>query len=378
MTVHETAPIQSVPVFSPSLARRVLAVVRRYRLFQPGNKILVAVSGGSDSVALLHLLHELKSEWRLDLSVVHVNYGLRGKESDDDEGFVRRLCGHLAIPCIVRKVALSRNMKDGRHHSLQARARDVRYRMMKEVAAAEGANRVALGHTADDQAETILMWLLRGTGLTGLAGMPIRREDLFIRPLLTVTRADLAACLTSHGIEFRTDSSNAKLLYRRNRIRHELLPTITALAPSFLRVMSRQSEIVGEDDRFLEQLTTDWLRRVLKEEAGHPVLDRTALLAAPLALQRRLVRRILRRLNQRGVASRFSSVEAVLRQVVKAASGARLTLDGLEILRDGGAIRFMPKDSSLSTHRMPVIEPLLIGVPGSVTWPGTRRRSLRR
>jgi tRNA(Ile)-lysidine synthase len=374
MTVHETASIRSVSLFNPLLIRRVLAVVRRYRLFQPGNKILAAVSGGSDSVALLYLLHELKSEWRLDLSAIHINYGLRGKESGEDERFVRRLCGRLAVPCIVKKIDLSRHMKGGRHHSLQARARDARYRIMKEVAAAGGIDRVALGHTADDQAETILMWLLRGAGLTGLGGMPIVREELFVRPLLTVTRADLASGLASHGIEFRTDSTNAKLLYRRNRIRHELVPTITALAPSFARVMSRQSELVSEDNRFLEQLTTDWLPRVLREEAGEPVLNRTALLAAPVALQRRLVRRVLRRLNQRGVSARFSTVEAVLRQVVKAPSGARLTVAGIEIARDGTAIRFMRKDSSVTRRHVHAIGPRIVAVPGSVLWPVTGQR----
>ena len=193
MTACEAESVRSAALFEPTLVRRVLAVVRRHRLFQPGNKIMAAVSGGPDSVALLHLLHELRPEWRLDLSVIHVNYGLRGKESDEDEQFVRRLCRRLAVPCIVRRIDLLRDMEAGRHRSLQARARDVRYRIMKEVAAAEGVNRVALGHTADDQAETILMWLLRGAGITGLAGMPIVREELFIRPLLTVARGDAAA-----------------------------------------------------------------------------------------------------------------------------------------------------------------------------------------
>jgi tRNA(Ile)-lysidine synthase len=374
MTVEEAASIQSFSLFDASLAHRILAFVRRYRLLQPGTKLLVAVSGGSDSVALLYLLHQLQPEWRLDLSVVHVNYGLRGKESDEDERFVRGLCRRLAVPCIVKKIDLSRYSTGRRQSSLQARARDIRYRIMREAAAAEGAGRVALGHTADDQAETILMWLVRGAGLTGLAGMPAVREDLFIRPLLTVARADLAAALTSHGIEFRTDSTNAKLLYRRNRIRHELLPAITALAPSFLKVMSRQSEVLGEDDRFLERLATDWLPRVLREEAGQPVLNRTALLAAPLAIQRRVVRRVLRRFNHQGAASRFSSVEAVLRQVVRAASGARVTLGGIEILRDGAAIRFMQKDRSVPRHHMQAIESLTLGVPGSVVWPVTGQR----
>ena len=227
MTACETEPIPSASSFDPALVRRVVAVVRRRRLFQAGSRILVAVSGGSDSVALLHLLHDLKPDWRLDLSVIHVNYGLRGKESDEDGEFVQRLCRRLTVPFIMKRVDLSRDTERHPQRSLQARARDIRYRIMREVAAAERVDRVALGHTADDQAETILMWLLRGAGMTGLAGMPIIREGLFIRPLLATEREELVAGLASRAIAFRTDSTNAKLLYRRNRIRHELLPIIT-------------------------------------------------------------------------------------------------------------------------------------------------------
>jgi tRNA(Ile)-lysidine synthase len=374
MTSCETELVTSVPSFDPALVRRVVAVVRRHRLIQPGNKILVAVSGGSDSLALLYLLHELKPAWSLDLSVVHVNYGLRGEESDEDERFVRRLCRRLTVPCITRRVDLSQRQEGLRRSSLQARARDIRYRIMKEVAAVEGVDRVALGHTADDQAETILLWLLRGAGLTGLAGMPVVRESLFIRPLLTITRAELSAALESRAIEFRTDSTNAKPLYRRNRIRHELLPAITALAPSFVKLMGRQSEVLGEEDRFLEQLVTEWLPRVLCEESGRLVLNRTTLLEAPLALQRRLVRRILRRLNHRGAASRFSAVEAVLRQVVKAPSGARLAVGGIEIVRDGTVIRFIPEQGPAPARLSQAIDVIPVGIPGNVIWPGTGER----
>lgn len=374
MTACETEPIPSASSFDPALVRRVVAVVRRRRLFQAGNRILVAVSGGSDSVALLYLLHDLKPEWRLDLSVIHVNYGLRGKESDDDAEFVQRLCRRLTVPFIMKRADLSRDTERHPQRSLQARAREIRYRIMREVAAAEGADKVALGHTADDQAETILMWLLRGAGMTGLAGMPIVREGLFIRPLLTTAREELAVGLASRGIDFRTDSTNAKLLYRRNRIRHEVLPTITTLAPSFVKLMSRQSEVLGEENRFLEHLVTECLSRTLSRESGHPVLNRTTLLQAPLALQRRLVRRILCRLNPLGAASGFRAVDAVLRQVVNARSGARLTLDGIEIVRDGSAIRFMEKECSASSRCGEPIEPLPVGIPGSVIWPPTGER----
>jgi tRNA(Ile)-lysidine synthase len=371
------APAKCVAFSEASLVRRVIAVIRRRRLFQPGNKILVAVSGGPDSTALLCLLHGLQREWNLDLSVLHVNYGLRGTESDEDESFVRRLCHRLAVPCIVRSADLSHRVKGPRPTSLQEQARDIRYRIMKEVAAAQSVDKIALGHTADDQAETILLWLLRGAGLTGLAGMPIVREGLFIRPLLTITRLELIAYLASREIEFRTDSTNAKSLYRRNRIRHELMPCITSLAPSFMRLMERQSDVLGEEDRLLEQLVTDWLPQVLTRREGQHILDRSVLLNAPLALQRRLVRRVLRLLNHRGVASRFAVVDTILRQVVAGSSGARLIAGGIEVVREGGMIRLTRHAES---KPVPPLRPAIpvdgigIDIPGFVTWPGTGER----
>jgi tRNA(Ile)-lysidine synthase len=326
-------------------------------------------------VALLFLLHELRPEWKLNLAVIHVNYGLRGDESDEDERFVKDLCGRLEIPCIVKRVDLANQRERGGGRSLQERAREARYRVMREAAAAERADRVALGHTADDQAETILLWLLRGAGLTGLAGMPFVREGLFIRPLLTIPRADLAAALSSRAIEFRTDSTNATLIYRRNRIRHELLPVMTSLAPSFVRLVGRQSEVLNEEDRFLEQAVTDWLPRVLSMDRGRPVLNRAALLDAPLAMQRRVVRRVLRELDPRCAAPRFSVVEAVLHQVIRPPSGARLRAAGIEIVRDGAVIRFMRQaPSGLSGTSSHPIGTVPIEIPGSVLWPGTGER----
>jgi tRNA(Ile)-lysidine synthase len=371
-----TLEAESKPAISVDslLVRRMVSVIRRRRLFQSGSKILIAVSGGPDSVALLCLLHELRQEWNLELSVIHVNYGLRGKESDEDARFVRRFCHRLAIPCIVRLADLSQRVKSSRRSSLQEQARDIRYRFMREVAAEQRVDRIALGHTADDQAETILLWLLRGAGLTGLAGMPIVREGLFIRPLLNITRAELLSYLSSRRIEFRTDSTNVKSLYRRNRIRHELMPCIASLSPSFLKLMSRQSDVLGEEDRLLEQLVTEWLPGVWTQQEGQQILDRSALLNGPLALQRRLVRRVLRRLNHRGVASRFAVVDAVLQQVVMGSSGACLTAGGIDVVRDGAVIRFMRRAESRPEPMLNPNDGIRLDIPGSIAWSGTGQR----
>ncbi|MBX3343147.1 MAG: tRNA lysidine(34) synthetase TilS, partial [Nitrospira sp.] len=196
------------------LHNKVIRALRTHALLQRGQSILVAVSGGPDSVALLSLLHELTPGWNFSLTVVHCNYGLRGAESDGDASFVVELCRRLNLPCVVRSLHMPAR-EPGHPSSLQARARELRYRLFRDLAAELHLDRVALGHTADDQAETVLLRMLRGAGLRGLGGMPHRRGNLFVRPLLTVTRREILSYLETKSLSFRTDSSNATSVYLR-------------------------------------------------------------------------------------------------------------------------------------------------------------------
>jgi tRNA(Ile)-lysidine synthase len=165
----------------PALLDRIVRTIRERQLFGPGQHLLLAVSGGPDSVALLSLMASLAPSWRLKLTVVHFNYGLRGGESDGDEAFVSDFCRSRHIPLVVRRPVLT---KQRRASSLQMLARWARYEAMKSLAHEIQADRIVTGHTANDQAETILLWMLRGAGLTGLAGMPMireRRSSSFVR-----------------------------------------------------------------------------------------------------------------------------------------------------------------------------------------------------
>ena len=200
----------------PALLTHLVRTVRQQQLFVPGHHLLVAVSGGPDSVALLSLLHRLAPSWRLTLTAVHCNYGLRGAESDGDELFIKTFCLDRHLPLVIHRPRL---VKQRRRSSLQAMARDARYDFMKQLAHEVKADRIAVGHTANDQAETVLIWLLRGAGMAGLAGMPYAREDRIIRPLLAATREEVVAYLDREGLTYRRDSSNEKPLYHRNRIR---------------------------------------------------------------------------------------------------------------------------------------------------------------
>src|SRR5881296_3217097 len=256
------------------LAGRVAATARARGLLRPGDRVLAAVSGGPDSVALLSVLVALAPSWDLTLQAVHVNHGLRGAESDEDASFVAGLCDRLGVALTIERVTLAGPAGRRRGRSLQEQAREARYAAMVRVATALRMDKIALGHTADDQAETLVMWMLRGSGTAGLAGIPPSRGPQFIRPLLDYSRADIVAYLETQGLEFREDSSNAKLLYLRNRVRHELLPTLKRFNPAVLKVLGRQAEILREEDLCLQHSVSAHLAQMACQDAeGTVVVD---------------------------------------------------------------------------------------------------------
>ena len=361
-----------------SIARRVVAAIRTHDLLKPGNHILVAVSGGADSVALLSLMSSLADSWALTLTVLHVNHGLRGSEAREDATFVSKLCKQFGLRFVCKQadLALHPGRKDKR--SLQERAREARYAIFSRVAAELGADKVALGHTADDQAETLLMWMLRGSGTAGLAGIPPVRGTLFIRPLLDLSRTDLLAYLRTQGLSFREDSSNAKPVYLRNRVRHELLPALERFNPNIRRVLQRQADILREEDLYLEQSVVEKLARLVRDEVdGSLTLDRGQLLALPLALQRRALRMLIRRMSGKANGPSFRAVADLLSRVVHGRSGSAISVHGLTVSREYLKIRLRPRASGPgSASGVPVDHPstsmaLSNFLPCSLTWPLT-------
>jgi tRNA(Ile)-lysidine synthase len=355
----------------------LVRTVRQQQLFAPGQHVLVAVSGGPDSVALLSLLHRLTRTWRLTLTVVHCNYGLRGSESDDDESFVRTFCQERQLSLIAHRPMLAKRRQ---RSSLQAAARDARYDFMKQLAHEKGADCIAVGHTANDQAETVLMWLLRGAGMTGLAGMPYAREDRIIRPLLASTRGEVLAYLDSEGLTYRHDSSNEKPLFHRNRLRKELLPVITQLAPAAIRVLQRQADLLRDDEHYLDRVTSSLVRTlVCHDSKGGQRIVRQAFMELPVALQRRLVRRILRTYDEEGRASSLRTVESVRRILLKGKSGARLFLKQSCVILDQEEARFISgvveRDQRDGTESVQVKSGVLLPpVPSTVYWTGTNQQ----
>ena len=237
--------------------------------------VLVAVSGGPDSVALLRVLRTLKTEGDGRLLAAHFNHRLRDEESDADEAFVSDFCGGIDVPCEVGRAApgqLAAAAQDG----LEAAARQARYQFLQETAARLGARYVLTAHTADDQAETILHRILRGTGIAGLAGMqrvrPLGPAATLVRPLLEVRRGEVLAYLNQIGQAFRSDSTNEDRRFTRNRLRTELLPELAAhYSPSVVDALLRLGRLAGEVQSVVDRIVQDLAARAVTQGPGNEV-----------------------------------------------------------------------------------------------------------
>ncbi|MBI2877740.1 MAG: tRNA lysidine(34) synthetase TilS [Candidatus Tectomicrobia bacterium] len=301
--------------------------LKRHAMLSPGDRVLVAVSGGPDSLALLRALWLLRDEYSLSLRVAHLDHQTR-PETGQETRFVQSIAQELGLPCATRTVDVPAYRR-ARRLPLQVAAREVRYRFFEEEAAAHGYDRIALGHTADDQAETVLMRLLRGAGPRGLAGIPPVR-DPYVRPLIEITRREIEQFLADQGVAALQDPSNLKPLYLRNRIRLELLPGLRPYNPNLPQALTRLADILRQEDRYLEEHCRGLLSDLLLESGpGRLVLDRKRLEGLPLALQRRILREGIQQLkgDLRSISQRH--LEEVLAGLAGREAGKRYCLPGL-------------------------------------------------
>lgn len=302
----------------------------------PGERVLVAVSGGPDSLALLDVLYRLRGTLGIELSVAHLNHLLRGREAAADAAYVARLAERYGLPLILEEC----NVRDAwreRGGSLQAVAREMRYRFFERAAEETGAARVALGHQADDQAETIVFNFLRGTGIAGLAGIPPVR-DRYVRPLLAERRRTIEAYCRERGLVPRTDASNVKPVYTRNRLRLELIPHLEReYNPNLVPTLLRMAEVLREEDALLDAEASRALAAVMRasDDEGGVALERRPLLELPPALQRRVVRGAWEALPG-GAELPFDHVQRVLDLARRPRGGGRVELPGgARLTREG-------------------------------------------
>ncbi len=275
----------------------VLKAVRRKiadsAMLSGGESVLVALSGGPDSVALLHLLCRLRKKLKLDITALYINHQMRPRAARAEEEFCRQLCDRLKVRLLVERHDVPLVAKDS-GKGLEEAARDVRYAIFEEMVGKHAFDRVALGHHADDQVETVLFRLFRGTGRSGMAGIPAVRGS-YIRPLLSLRKTDILEYLCDNGVGYCDDRSNSSLKFRRNYIRHKLIPAVCEnLNPRANEAVLSLVDTFSAEEEYLESVVTRCWRKVVTTSPGEKLnLDLDVLCGYDRWLRRRLLRRCL-------------------------------------------------------------------------------------
>lgn len=292
--------------------KKVLESCDYHRMF-PRGKVLVALSGGGDSVALLHVLIRISNNLGISIEAAHLNHVLRGEESDRDERFCINLCKDLNIPLTVERLKAGEIYLDD--SSVETAARESRLAFFKRIASDGDFLRIATGHTLDDQAETILQRVMRGTGPSGLAGILPVRENLWVRPLLSVFREEARAYLSGMGILYREDSTNKDTAFYRNRIRHELLPLLTERFSTNIKVvLSRLADLTRIQEEYIEEKTMEAYKdSLIHEDRFKILLDKTRFIGYHKVLKQRIVRHCLKMLEGAGRDADKEEIENILK-----------------------------------------------------------------
>jgi len=355
-------------VLVQSLPQSVAAYIHKHALLKPGDRVGAAVSGGADSVALLRLLLELRKELGIVLSVVHFNHKLRGADSDADEHFVAELAQRykLDLHCEGSDVATYAAEK---RFSLETAARELRYEFFRRLLQQDRLNRIATAHTLDDQAETVLLRMIRGSGTRGLAGiypqLSIDSSRLsalsspapaIVRPLLSVKRKDLEAYLATINQSWREDASNRDLRHARNRVRHGILPRLERnLNPAVRETLAETAEIARAEEEYWEGEVAKLLPGPAKR-----AIKLATLQNLPLALQRRVIRSVTESL---GVRAEFHHVEEIL-ALASGTGRSAILPKGWVVSRNKNELRFEPP-----TKAVPLDYEYALSVPGAVDVP---------
>jgi tRNA(Ile)-lysidine synthase len=344
------------------LLARVARFIERHAMFRAGQTVGVAVSGGADSVCLLHILLELAPRWDLRLRVLHLNHNLRGEESRADAAFVAALADRLGLALAAGEADFS-----AAAGNLEQAAREARLKFFRERMAAGEVDSVALGHTLSDQAETVLFRFLRGAGSAGLAGIRPVTAGRIVRPLLEVDRAELEGFLRERGIPWREDSSNADPRFARNRIRRQLMPQlIRDWNPALAQTLAQTADWARAEEAWWEPEVDRMADGLLVRRGGAAYLQAGPVSALPLAAGRRLVRRAIEiaKGDLRGV--NFGHIGAILDLASSPRGHGCVQVPGLAVLRSFDWLRFVIPGAAHGGA--PYCQPA--SVPGTLRIPG--------
>ena len=308
-----------------SLEYRVERSSARTGLVKPGSRLLVGVSGGPDSMALLSLLSAWRDRWNLELIALYCHHGLR-PEADEEEAFVRNWSQHLNCGFSAARLGVGDYRRENKV-SLQEAARECRYRAFETQMDRHRADGTVLAHTADDQAEEVLIGLIRGAGLGGLGGIP-RQRGRFVRPLLETYREEILAYLSRKGIPYRNDASNHDFRYLRARLRYHLIPELKKYSPNIVNQLNRMAGLLQADEDYLQKEAERAWARMASGDEEQCRLERPGLAGLPPAIGSRLVQRALR--QTRGGLKAVSSkhIRAILQRAADPSPGGRLSLPG--------------------------------------------------
>ncbi len=333
------------------MGANLLSYCKAESLFLPGDRVICALSGGADSMALTHCLHSLESELEITVEAAHFDHKLRGEESDSDRDFVVEFCRLQGIPLHLGSEDVNLYSKKN-HLGIEEAARQCRYDFFRGL-----PGKIATAHTADDNAETVLMHLTRGSGLRGLCGIPPKRGKI-LRPLLWATKEELLSYLAQEGIPYREDSSNSSLSYTRNRLRHRVVPLLREENPDFSRSLSRQSHILRQEDRFLDELARNLLH---KDQEGS--FDLAPIRSGAEPLQNRALRLMVGEYLEQDVS--WVHIEALKELLYNPCPSAQVSLpQGLVACRKYDRLTFRREIPTLFSETS-----LLI--PGETALPGT-------
>lgn len=327
------------------LVRAVRETIARYEMFEKGDRVLVAVSGGPDSVALVHILNTVAGDYSLQLAIAHLNHSLRGQESDRDAGFVAALAEKFELPCYLEKKDV-KAFQRRRRLSVEEAARRVRYEFYEAVSTKDGFNKIALGHHSDDNAELVLMNLLRGSGPLGLSGIAPVRDSKIVRPLIHLKRSEILEYVSAKKIAFVTDTSNIDPAYRRNRIRHYLMPELKkSYNPAIVDSLNRLGEILQAEDQWMDQaLESVFADSIIGQTSDGIRLDLSKFNKMHPAAGRRIIRKAILSVKHDLRRITFSHVDAVLDLAGKIRSGGFLDLpDGIRVIKDTAVLTIKKK-----------------------------------
>ena len=329
--------------------RTVDQTLRIHHMVQNGDALLVAVSGGADSVALVDILRALAPKFSLRLAIAHLNHCLRQNESDRDEAFVADLAQQFELPFHVGRQDV-RRFQEQHRLSLEEAARRVRYGFYEAVATKYGYGKTALGHHGDDNAELVLMNLLRGSGPLGLSGIPPVRDNKIVRPLINLRRSEIIDYVETKNLEYVTDSSNRDIKYHRNKIRERLIPELKSeYNPKLIDSLNRLTAILSDEEQWIEDLIQPlYQRAIIFKEKNTLELSIIELNQQPIAVRRRIIRKAIRSVkgNLRRIA--FAHVASVCQLTQMGSANGVLDLpDRIRIQRESNVLRISKKGISL-------------------------------